>query len=144
MVSRATISEIIRYLLILLFAYTAASKMLTYPLFVVQIGLSPILPNFTQKIAWLVPLIELMVALMLVIPGTRVAGLYSSWVLMLTFTLYVTLILTIASHIPCSCGGVLEAMSWQQHLIFNLGFLTANTLVLIWHHRTQRAASLMQ
>ena len=142
MVSRATISEIIRYLLILLFAYTAASKMLTYPLFVVQIGLSPILPDFTQKVARLVPLVELMIALMLVIPGTRVAGLYSSWVLMLSFTLYVAAILTIASHIPCSCGGVLEAMSWEQHLVFNLGFLVANSLVLIWHHRGQQSVSL--
>ncbi len=135
---RVVVSEIVRYLLILLFAYTATSKMLTYPLFVVQIGLSPILPSFSQHVAWLVPLVEFLVGLLLVIPGVRLIGLYSSWVLLFSFTIYVGAILTLASHVPCSCGGVLEALSWEQHLIFNFIFLALNTLVLIWHHRYQR------
>lgn len=138
---RVVVSEIVRYLLILLFAYTAASKMLTYPLFVVQIGLSPILPAFSQQVAWLVPLVEFLVALLLAIPSLRLIGLYSSWVLMFLFTLYVGAILTLASHIPCSCGGVLETLSWEQHLVFNFSFLAFNTLVLIWHHRDQRLAT---
>ena len=140
--NRVVISEIARYLLILLFAYTAASKMLTYPLFVVQIGLSPILPAFTQKVAWVVPLVEFLVALMLAVPDTRIIGFYSSWVLMLSFTLYVAAILTIASHVPCSCGGVLEALSWEQHLVFNFTFLALNTLVLIWYYRNPRMISI--
>jgi hypothetical protein len=137
---RMITSEIIRYLLILLFAYTAASKMLTYPLFVVQIGLSPLLPAFAQKIAWVVPLIELLVALLLSVPSTLAIGLYCSWVLMVSFTLYVAAILTIASHVPCSCGGVLEALSWEQHLVFNAIILALITLVLIWH-RNQHTIS---
>lgn len=133
--SRVIFSDIIRYLLILLFAYTAASKMLTYPLFVIQLGLSPLLPAFATKIAWLVPLIEFLVALLLVIPSLVTLGLYASWVLLFFFTLYVGGILTIASHIPCSCGGVLEALSWGQHLAFNVAFLALNTLVLFWTYR---------
>ncbi|NOS93036.1 MAG: hypothetical protein HOP30_14025 [Cyclobacteriaceae bacterium] len=139
---RVITSEIVRYLLILLFAYTAASKMLTYPLFVVQIGLSPILPTFAQEVAWLIPLVEFLVAMLLTFPTTRIIGLYCSGVLMLFFTLYVAAILTIASHVPCSCGGVLEALSWEQHLIFNIAILALNILVLIWHHRDRDALSL--
>lgn len=139
---RVVISEIIRYLLILLFAYTATSKMLTYPLFTVQIGLSPILPAFVQQIGWVIPLVEFLVALLLVVPVTQIMGLYSSWVLLFSFTLYVGAILTVANHIPCSCGGVLEALSWEQHLIFNFAFLALNTLVLIWNYRSQRMISI--
>ena len=140
--NRIVISEIIRYLLILLFTYTAASKMLTYPLFVVQIGLSPLLPPFVQQVAWLIPMVEILVALMLAIPGTRLAGWYASWALMLLFTLYVAAILNIASNVPCSCGGVLEALSWEPHLLFNVGFLVANTVVLVWHYRDERLVPL--
>ncbi|HNP94093.1 MAG TPA: hypothetical protein PKJ63_00645 [Cyclobacteriaceae bacterium] len=136
--SRLVVSEIIRYLLIILFAYTAASKMLTYPLFVVQLGLSPLLPPFVQPVGWLIPLTEFLVALMLAIPGMRLAGLYASWALMFLFTLYVTTILTVASHVPCSCGGVLEAMTWEQHLVFNVVVFALNSLVLVWHYRDQR------
>lgn len=134
---RGIVSDIIRYLLLALFVYTAASKMLTYPQFVVQLGLSPLLPNFFPSIGWAVPMVELMVAICLAVPALQTLGLVASWVLMLVFTLYVGAILTVASHIPCSCGGVIAELSWQQHLVFNLVFLALNTLVLVWHYRAR-------
>lgn len=38
---------------------------------------------------------------------------------MVLFTAYIAMILTLADYVPCSCGGVLEDMSWEQHLWFN-------------------------
>src|SRR5699024_6001254 len=35
---------------------------------------------------------------------------------------------TYSPSLPCSCGGVLEAMDWEAHLYFNLGF----TLLATW------------
>src|SRR5699024_8644308 len=54
--------------------------------------------------------------------------LLSSALLMLGFTVYVYLIWTYSPSLPCSCGGVLEAMDWEAHLYFNLGF----TLLATW------------
>lgn len=47
-----------------------------------------------------------------------------SVILMLIFTLYVALILLNAfEYIPCSCGGIMESLSWNEHLLVNLLFL---------------------
>src|SRR5699024_10396467 len=58
---------------------------------------------------------------LLLINHTRLWGLLSSTILMLGFTIYVYLIWTYSPSLPCSCGGVLEAMDWETHLYFNLG-----------------------
>src|SRR5690625_4316147 len=65
---------------------------------------------------------------MVLISRTRVWGLFGSAILMLSFTIYVYLIWTYSPSLPCSCGGVLEAMDWEAHLYFNLGF----TLLATW------------
>src|SRR5690606_14703009 len=42
---------------------------------------------------------------------------------MVMFTAYIFIILNFSDFVPCSCGGVLEKMSWTQHLIFNVVFI---------------------
>ncbi|MEJ0031509.1 MAG: MauE/DoxX family redox-associated membrane protein [Bacteroidota bacterium] len=41
---------------------------------------------------------------------------------MVMFTAYIVVITRFSEYTPCSCGGVLEKMSWDQHLVFNIGF----------------------
>jgi hypothetical protein len=53
---------------------------------------------------------------------------------MLLFTGYVYTILQFADHIPCSCGGLISALSWSQHLLFNT-VITILTLVAILFYR---------
>jgi hypothetical protein len=69
-----------------------------------------------------VPALELLVACLLVVPGTRKWGLYGSFALMAGFTLYVGYLLAFADDLPCSCGGVIQQMTWGQHLLFNIFF----------------------
>ncbi|HEY0610824.1 MAG TPA: MauE/DoxX family redox-associated membrane protein, partial [Chitinophaga sp.] len=73
-------------------------------------------------IAWALPLAEFAVAISLFIPAWRLWALYASFALMLLFTGYIAAILSFSEELPCSCGGVLEEMSWQQHLVFNITF----------------------
>jgi hypothetical protein len=41
------------------------------------------------------------------------------------FTGYVALVLTgIFGRIPCSCGGIVSALGWGEHLILNIALLT--------------------
>jgi hypothetical protein len=61
----------------------------------------------------------------------RSIGLYLSFALMTLFSVYILVITNYSSNVPCSCGGILEKMTWNQHLIFNLAFLVfAATTIL--------------
>jgi len=130
--------EIVRILLIILFVYAAVTKLMVYKRFIVQIGLSPLLPSFLTSSAWVVPVVELAIAALLIFSRTLRVALYGSALLMLAFTLYITGILTIARHVPCSCGGVLENMSWGQHLIFNIAYLLLAIAAVICIEAKQR------
>jgi len=65
----------------------------------------------------------------------RLLGLYASFSLMVMFTAYIIAITKFSDYIPCSCGGVLQNMSWNQHLIFNIGFILLAVAGIIFHSK---------
>src|SRR5699024_4138069 len=73
-----------------------------------------------KLLVWAVPVVELGLAGLLLSKGTRQWGLLGSFTLMLGFSFYVYLIRTYSPSLPCSCGGILQAMDWPTHLYFNL------------------------
>jgi hypothetical protein len=119
---RSVIIEIIAALLILLFLYASLSKALAYPVFAAQLRTHPLLKRFAGFLAWAVPAAELIVAALLFIPSTRRAGFTGALALMTVFTLYIAGMLLLDSHLPCSCNGILQNLTWKQHLIFNIFF----------------------
>src|SRR5690606_19645424 len=74
-------------------------------------------------ISWVVPTLEIVLALLIAIPKTRLNGYYGALGLMVAFTIYVTGIVFISPYAPCSCGGIITLLSWPQHLIFNGGLI---------------------
>jgi len=42
---------------------------------------------------------------------------------MAILTVYLALMLGTEKHLPCSCGGAIESLTWRQHILFNLFFL---------------------
>jgi len=117
---------------ILLWVYAATAKLLDYEAFSVQLGQSPLLSAYAGILVWLVPLSEYILSALLLIPTTRKVGLYGSLCLMTAFTTYIIIILNYADFVPCSCGGILEALGWTEHLIFNgvCLFLAATAFLL--------------
>jgi hypothetical protein len=111
------------YLFIFLFLYAAVSKLLDFETFNVQLAQSPLLSAYVGFIAWAVPGIEILIACLLMFERFRMVALYASFTLMVMFTAYIYIILNFSDFIPCSCGGVLEKLSWSQHLIFNVFFI---------------------
>jgi hypothetical protein len=85
-----------------------------------------------KMMAWVVPAVELVVALMLLMGRIKVVGFYAALTLMLVFTLYLALMLGSDRHLPCSCGGVISWMTWKQHLVFNLFFIGVTLTGLIY------------
>ena len=115
-------TEIISALFILLFVYTATSKLLAHETFIISLEKSP-LSFASDTISWFVPAIELLISALLLLPRYRKEGLAASFILMILFTLYIAYMLLTSSHLPCSCGGVINKLSWQGHLWLNI-FLT--------------------
>lgn len=116
---RRVILETIIALLIILFIYTGLNKMLDYSNFKFQLGRSPFIQHISGLIAMTLPAGELLIAGLLVFKRTRMIGLYASFSLMTLFTGYIWIMLHYAYDLPCSCGGVLASLSWENHLIFN-------------------------
>jgi hypothetical protein len=82
-----------------------------------------LLSAYAGIIAWLVPAVEIIIAVLMVFDRFRVLALFAAFALMVMFTAYIYIILNFSDFVPCSCGGVLEKLSWTQHLIFNIVFI---------------------
>lgn len=117
------IIDTICLLYVLLFVYAAVSKLLDFENFQVQLGQSPLLTAFAAIISWLVPFLEIVISILLCIKKYRKIGLYIGSGLMAMFTIYIYMIINFSPYIPCSCGGILQKLGWQEHLYFNIIFL---------------------
>lgn len=129
--TRYYITETICLLFILLFIYASASKLMDFQHFRIQLGQSPLLSAFAEQIAVIVPVSEIIICILLLIPRYKAAGLFAAYGLMVMFTAYIFIILNYTSFVPCSCGGVLEKLGWQSHLVFNLFFIFLALLGII-------------
>lgn len=118
-----TLVTFICYLYILLFVYAATSKLLDFEVFQVQLRQSPLLSSFANIISWAIPSIEIIISILLVFPKTKYWALHGAFALMVMFSAYIYIILHYSSFVPCSCGGILEKMDWNEHLLFNLFFV---------------------
>ncbi|WP_338356905.1 MauE/DoxX family redox-associated membrane protein [Yeosuana marina] len=127
----ALIIEIIRILFILLFVYAAVSKLLDFQKFRVQVGQSPILTSLGNWIIIFVPTIEILISICFMIPKLRLKAMYASLILMTIFTTYIVFILNFSPYVPCSCGGILDQMGWEGHLIFNLCFVLLSIIGIL-------------
>jgi uncharacterized membrane protein YphA (DoxX/SURF4 family) len=130
-IKRTLVVEIISSLLILLFMYAAVSKLLDYETFKLQLSKSPFITQFAGVTAWALPVGEILVGLALSFKKTRLLGLYASLFLMTMFTAYIWVMLNYSYDIPCSCGGVLSKMSWNEHFWFNILFVVASIVGII-------------
>ncbi len=139
---KESIVEGISMLLVLLFVYTGVTKLLTYHTFALQLTHQPLTNQYVSLLVVAVPAVELGIAACLLVPRLRKWGLYSSLALMSLFTVYVGYMLFIWPHnrLPCSCGGTIRKMSWQQHFVFNSAYtLIALTGILLNRKRYKPA-----
>lgn len=127
---RAVVIKTIAYLYILLFVYAAVSKLLEFNDFQTQLGQSPIFGAIAEWAAYGVVITELLISVLLVFDRTRISGLALALTLMIMFTTYIVIILKFAAFTPCSCGGIIGSLGWNEHLVFNLAFIVLATYAL--------------
>jgi putative oxidoreductase len=115
-------------ILIILFTYTAFSKLFEQNLFVSQMQRAPVLlmKIFAPVLGWLLPATELVIVAGLMIDRFQIKALKVAFILFALFEFYIVLMLISGLHLPCSCGGVIGKMTWKQHVPFNLFFMIAS------------------
>ena len=128
---KENIIKIVAIILACLFVYAALSKLEDYHKSVIEMR-NQVFPTWIAMIlTWLIPTIELFLVALLIIPITRKMAVWLSLFLLTTFTIYIAIVMTgVFGRIPCSCGGILENMSYGIHLIFNLFFIVIALLGL--------------
>lgn len=119
--------------LMLLFSYTAISKLLEQDTFIFQMKLSPLtlMKTLAPMLAWLLPFTELTVVCLLFSERYRRVGLWYSIVLFSIFEIYIAGMLISKQHLPCTCGGIISMLSWKGHLVFNAAFIVSAYLTLV-------------
>ncbi|WP_394370558.1 MauE/DoxX family redox-associated membrane protein [Dawidia soli] len=132
--------DIILVLYMVLFLYAALMKLFDYQVFQVQISRSPLIMNYAATLAWFVPSIEIIAAILLFIPRTRLVGLFFAFSIMFAFSAYIGYMLIFSPSLPCSCGGILSHMGWTEHLIFNICFTLLAALGIGLQTKTTKSA----
>lgn len=133
--------EIVSYFFILLFCYATVSKIMDFENFQIQIAQSPLLSSYAAIITYGILIMELLVCVLLIFQKTRNIGLYGSYILMVLFSVYIYLILNYSEFIPCSCGGILEKMDWNTHLMFNLICIILASIAIVMNQEKPRIST---
>lgn len=114
------IIQMVAGLFILLWLYAAFTKLAGFGGFVKGLQHFPVIGWAAWPVAVMIPGVEIGLSILLFFPGTRGNGFrYSLW-LMCLFTLYIGSMVAFVPERPCGCGGILQSLSWPQHLMFNI------------------------
>lgn len=113
----------IRFVCMFLFLYTAYAKIVDHDRFLKGLSRVHILSGFAVYISWLVPIGETITSILLLVPQTAKWGLYAFTGLIILFTGYIVSAMIWEKTLPCHCGGVIEKLSWGQHIWFNIAFI---------------------
>lgn len=108
------------YSIVVLFMYTGVTKLLHLDAFQWSLSKSPLIPNsLVPPVSFMIPIIEICLALLLCIRKYFKTALVFALTLMGLFTIYTVFIYFFSPDVPCTCGGIIEALSWPQQLIIN-------------------------
>jgi len=128
---KTTFQYCIAVLFVLLWAYAASSKLYELDKFHGQLAQSPLILTKSVYLKWLVPISEIGLAILLMFRKTRHWGIIGSTFLMACFSWYILAITNLSPFIPCSCGGILDRLSWDHHLVFNCSFVILGSIAIL-------------
>jgi len=117
-------------LVFFLYLYSGITKTMGFGLFVNSLDKSLFFSDFNTKfIGTSVIAAEFAIPVLLFFESTALYGYLLSFLLLLLFTAYIVLMFQLSPFLPCSCGGLIEALSWRQHIFFNLAFMGISLLL---------------
>lgn len=124
-------------LCVFLFVISAYDKIAEHERFRNGLSKVAIIGSYAYIISWLVPIVEMVVALLLIIPKTQKYGLFGFLLVMIVFTIYIGGMWLWAEKLPCHCNLIIEKLSWAEHVVFNLAFIGLAACV-IWFMKNKQ------
>lgn len=124
------IKTFIRIACMFLFMYTAYAKLVDHDRFLRGLSQVHIISGFAVYVSWFVPVSEILTFILLLVPKSVKLGFYAFTGLMLLFSIYIICALIWEKNLPCHCGGVIEKLTWMQHIWFNLAFILLAIMAL--------------
>ncbi|TCD03161.1 MauE/DoxX family redox-associated membrane protein [Pedobacter psychroterrae] len=131
--------QVTAWIFIVLFVYTASDKLVNVKDFSEFLNRLEFIGPYGSVLAWMIPVVEIGISLMLLLPSFRAAGLIVSIGLMLLFTFYLVYMRIAYTHLPCHCGGVISKLTWLQHIWFNVGLIVLLLFSVRWFSWTKPA-----
>src|SRR5690606_7490727 len=119
---------------LVLFATAAYSKVTAHEVFLKGLSRVALIGGAAKYIAWIVPVAEILTSILLIVPQTQRLGLYAFTAMMTVFTVYILSMLLWAEKLPCHCNLIIEKLSWEGHVWFNIGFI-ALAICALWSGR---------
>jgi uncharacterized membrane protein YphA (DoxX/SURF4 family) len=111
-------------ILIFLWTYTGLDKLIRFTESRKALLNQPMPQELEEVLAYAVPGVELLLALLLLFSVTRWWGYLGSALLLTVFITYVGLIWVGAfPRVPCNCAGIIDSMGWAEHFWMNLGLI---------------------
>jgi len=138
--TRKHLVDIILFLFIALFVYAAVTKLMDFEKFETQLSQSPMLTDHAEIIAWFIPALELLIVLVLMFERKRLLGFFAAFGMMVMFTAYIVVASRFSEYVPCSCGGVIENLTWEEHLVFNGFFILIGIIAITVYPRSEGLA----
>lgn len=116
---KKNISEVIYYLLIIFMSYVFANKALDISAFQMNIFKTGIFgERISNLLAYIVLVIEFSSIILLLV--SKKLGLDFLLILLLVFTLYISVLFYLGRYEVCGCGGILNGLSYKVHLLINI------------------------
>lgn len=115
---------------VFLFLTSAYTKIVDHERFILGLAKVTFVGSLATFVGWMVPISEIAIALLLIIPKTQRAGLYAFTGLMGVFTLYIVSMYFWAEKLPCQCNLIIERLGWGEHLVFNSACIALAVIAL--------------
>lgn len=138
MTTKEKIVRNIAYFFIVLFLYTAFSKLLMFETTLFDMRKNPLLSEYPLFWTISVPVVEIIVSVLLFFASTRRIGLWITSMMMVAFTGYIGLLLQLDYDLPCTCGGIFRELGWRQHLWVNVGLIALVMVARVLQEWTRR------
>lgn len=125
--------------LIFLWIYTGLDKLIGFDQSRKAFHNQTLSSELAEILTYMVPVVELLLALLLLFSVTRWWGYLGSILVLTVFATYVGLIWVGAfPRVPCNCAGILESLGWAEHVVLNLGLIGVAVIGLKLEERERR------
>jgi hypothetical protein len=95
----------------------------------------PLIGNVAHVLSYAIPATEFIICLLLISKSTKKVGLQLFSTVMVLFTIYIIYVIMKGGDLPCLCGGMIEKLTWRQHMGFNLLFISLACKALLFNKK---------